>query len=184
MAFFAREDSRDKAPERGLHEAVRKAGGDISAEESVKPWELPKWVIARARELGLQLEPDARPGADRAASAIASSGCCASSRSWRCRGGPRVPASTPLRSRSWRAPSAERRAWSLADAMVARRRAGRRHALYLALRAQGERVPGLLYWMAQRVRTAHEIAQALDRPASRRHRSSAGCGCRRGPPIG
>ena len=35
--------------------------------------------------------------------------------------------------------------------------------MYLALRAQGERVPGLLYWMAQRVRTAHEIAQALER---------------------
>ena len=58
VAFFAREDSRAKAPER-LHDAVRKAGGDISAEESVKPWELPKWVIARASELGSQLEPDA-----------------------------------------------------------------------------------------------------------------------------
>ena len=57
VAFFAREDSRTKAPKR-LHDAVKKAGGDISAEESVKPWELPKWVIARARELGLQLEPD------------------------------------------------------------------------------------------------------------------------------
>ena len=38
---------------------MKKAGGDISAEDSVKPWELPKWVIAHARELGLQLEPDA-----------------------------------------------------------------------------------------------------------------------------
>jgi DNA polymerase-3 subunit delta len=58
VAFFAREDSRLKAPKR-LHDAVRAAGGDISAEENVKPWELPKWVIARARELGLDLEPDA-----------------------------------------------------------------------------------------------------------------------------
>lgn len=57
IAFFAREDSRAKAPKR-LQEAVKKAGGDISAEESVKPWELPKWVIARAKELGLQVEPD------------------------------------------------------------------------------------------------------------------------------
>ena len=57
VAFFAREDSRSKAPKR-LHDAVKKAGGDISAEESVKPWELPKWVIAQAKQLGLQLEPD------------------------------------------------------------------------------------------------------------------------------
>jgi DNA polymerase III subunit delta len=57
VAFFAREDGRTKTPKR-LHDAVKKAGGDIAAEESVKPWELPKWVIARARELGLQLEPD------------------------------------------------------------------------------------------------------------------------------
>ncbi len=58
VAFFAREDGRAKAPAR-LHEAVKKAGGDVSAEETVKPWELPKWVIARAAELGLELEPDA-----------------------------------------------------------------------------------------------------------------------------
>ena len=58
VAFFAREDARAKAPGR-LHDAVGKAGGDISAEASVKPWELPKWVIARGRELGVTLEPDA-----------------------------------------------------------------------------------------------------------------------------
>ena len=61
-----------------------------------------------------------------------------------------------------RAGSAERRTWTLADALVA----GDTQAatrVYLTLRAQGERVPGQLYWMAQRVRTALEIAQALDR---------------------
>ena len=58
IAFFAREDSRAKAPA-ALHAAVRKAGGDVSSEESVKPWELPKWVIAQARELNLILQPDA-----------------------------------------------------------------------------------------------------------------------------
>ena len=58
IAFFAREDSRAKAPQR-LHDAVGKAGGDISAEQSVKPWELPKWVMQRAREMELALEPDA-----------------------------------------------------------------------------------------------------------------------------
>ena len=36
IAFFAREDSRTKAPKR-LHDAVQKAGGDVSAEANVKP---------------------------------------------------------------------------------------------------------------------------------------------------
>ncbi len=40
VAFFAREDGRLKAP-KGLHDAVKKAGGDIAAEENVKPWEIP-----------------------------------------------------------------------------------------------------------------------------------------------
>jgi DNA polymerase-3 subunit delta len=33
---------------------------------------------------------------------------------------------------------------------------------YLSLRAQGERVAGLLYWISQRVRVATEVAAALD----------------------
>ena len=60
------------------------------------------------------------------------------------------------------APSAERRTWTLADALVA----GDTQAatrVYLTLRAQGERVPGLMYWMAQRVRIALDITQSLDR---------------------
>ena len=54
VAFFAREDSRRKAPS-GLHEAVLKAGGTISTEQSVKSWktaqmgdpdELVSWVCS------------------------------------------------------------------------------------------------------------------------------------------
>ena len=159
VAFFAREDSRKKAPN-GLHDAVSSAGGDVRAEQSVKPWELPKWVIGQARELGLQLEPDA------ARALIASVG----DRQQRllreleklalwAGGGAQLSAAEV---EELAAPSAERRAWTLADALVA----GDTQAatrVYLTLRAQGERVPGLLYWMAQRVRTALEIAQALDR---------------------
>src|SRR5579875_330538 len=58
IAFFAREEGRNTVPKR-LHDAVKKAGGDISAQANVKPWELPKWVIERGRELGLTVEPDA-----------------------------------------------------------------------------------------------------------------------------
>src|SRR5436305_10477881 len=45
VAFFAREDNRLKAPKR-LHDAVSTIGGDVAAEGSVKPWELPRWVGA------------------------------------------------------------------------------------------------------------------------------------------
>ena len=59
------------------------------------------------------------------------------------------------------APSAERKAWSLADALLGGDAAAATR-LYLALRAQGERVPGLLYWMTSRLRQAHEVAVALE----------------------
>ena len=158
VAFFAREDSRAKAPAR-LHDAVRAAGGDVAAEESVKPWELPKWVIARARELGLGLEPDA------ARALIAHVGerqqrLLRELEKLRLASGP--SASIDLADvEAQAAPSAERKAWSLADALV-RGDAAATLRIYLALRSQGERVPGLIYWMAQRVRTAHEIAEAVE----------------------
>ena len=158
VTFFAREDGRIKAPE-GLHKAVKKAGGDVAAEQSVKPWKLPKWVMDHAAELGVSLDPAAAQalighvgerqqrllreleklalGAEPGASFDASE----------------VDELT--------AASAERRAWSLADAIVA----GEAQAavrIYLNLRGQGERLPGLLYWMTSRVRAAHEIAQAID----------------------
>jgi DNA polymerase III subunit delta len=158
VAFFAREDSRTKAPKR-LHDAVKKAGGDISAEESVKPWELPKWVIARARELSLQLEPDS------ARALIAQVGdrqqrLLRELEKLALYAGPGGRVDAALLD-ELAAPSAEHRAWTLADTIVS----GDAQAateLYLTLRSQGERLPGLLYWMSQRVRTAHEIACALE----------------------
>ena len=158
VAFFAREDSRAKAPGR-LHDVVRKAGGDISEEGSVKPWELPKWVIAQARELGLTLEPDAaralvRHVGDRQQRLLRELEKLSLM----------VAPETRLDAaqiEELTAPSAERKAWSLADALVAGEAAPATRT-YLSLRAQGERVPGLLYWMAQRVRSGHQIARALD----------------------
>jgi DNA polymerase III subunit delta len=158
VAFFAREDSRAKAPDR-LHAAVKSADGDISAENSVKPWELPKWVIARGKELGVELEPDA------ARALIAHVG----ERQQRLlreleklalgaqEGVPMDAAAVE----ELTAPSAERKAWAVADALVAGDSPAAVRA-YLGLRAQGERLPGLLYWISQRVRQAHEVASALD----------------------
>lgn len=164
VAFFAREDSRAKAPAR-LHQAVRQAGGDIAAEATVKPWELPRWVVAQARELGLQLEPDAARAlvaqvGDRQQRLLRELEKLALAYG----AGSQIDA---VRIEEETAASAERRAWSLADALVGSDAAAA-IAIYLALRAQGERLPGLIYWMAQRVRAAIEIAHALEagEPAS------------------
>ena len=158
VAFFAREDSRAKAPQR-LHDAVKKAGGIIDAEQSVKPWELPKWVIARARELGLQLEPDT------ARALIAQVGdrqqrLLRELEKLALYAGPGARVDADLLE-ELAAPSAEHRVWSLADTIVSGDAAAAT-ALYLTLRSQGERLSGLLYWISQRVRTAHEIACALE----------------------
>jgi DNA polymerase III subunit delta len=158
VAFFAREEGRAKAP-KGLHDAVKKAGGDIAAEENVKPWELPKWLIARARELDLQLEPDT-------ARAIVAHVGDRQQRLLReleklaLYAGPGARVDGPMVD-ELTAPSAEHKAWSLADTILAGD-ASAATALYLTLRSQGERLPGLLFWIGQRVRTAHEVACAIE----------------------
>jgi DNA polymerase-3 subunit delta len=116
-------------------------------------------VIARARELGVALEPDAARALirhvgerqQRLLRELEKLALCVR---------PDTRLDAPMID-ELTAPSAERRAWSLADALVAGE-AAVATANYLALRAQGERVAGLLYWMAGRIRSGHEIARALD----------------------
>jgi DNA polymerase III subunit delta len=166
VAFFAREDSRNRAPER-LHALVREADGEISPEASVKPWELPKWVIARAAEHEIELDPDAaraliRHVGDRQQRLLreleklelgAGDANGAGERAGKL-------ALDADQVQELTAPSAERKAWAVADALVAGdRRAS--VAAYLALREHGERLPGLLYWISQRLRLAHEVALAV-----------------------
>ncbi|MFL5863051.1 MAG: DNA polymerase III subunit delta [Solirubrobacteraceae bacterium] len=161
IAFFAREESRNKSPER-LRAAVRDAGGDISAEDSVKPWELPKWVTARAAELGVELDPEGaraliRHVGDRQQRLLRELEKLAL-------GAADADGSEPLDADTVErltAPSAERRAWTVADALVAGD-AQAAVAAYLQLRQQGERLPGLLYWISSRLRAAHDVAVALD----------------------
>jgi DNA polymerase III subunit delta len=161
IAFFAREESRDKAPDR-LHAAVRDAGGDISPELSVKSWELPKWAAAQARELGVELEPDGaralvRHVGDRQQRLVRELEKLALGLDAEA---PAEPLDADAVERLT-ASSAERRAWTVADAIVA---GDMRTAVsaYLQLRQQGERLPGLIYWISQRVRSAHDVAAALD----------------------
>jgi DNA polymerase III subunit delta len=42
-----------------LSKAIEKAGGEVREYAAPKPWELPKWCVGHARELGLQLDQDA-----------------------------------------------------------------------------------------------------------------------------
>ncbi len=158
IAFFAREDARNRAPER-LHAAIRAADGDISSESSVKPWELPKWVLARASELGLELEPDG---------ARALIGHVGERQQRLLReleklavGAQEGVTLDAAALEELTAPSAERKAWAVADAVVAGDRKAAIRA-YLSLRGQDERVSGLLYWISQRVRMAHEVAAGLE----------------------
>lgn len=158
VAFFAREEGRTTVPPR-LHEIVRSAGGKIEAESSLKPWELPKWVVAQAAALGLELDTDA------ARALIAHVGdrqqrllrelekLALGSEPGRTLDAAEVDEQT--------AQSAQRKAWVVADALVAGDGAAAIRT-YLALRAQGERLPGLLYWLSGRVRSAHAVAAALD----------------------
>ena len=166
VAFFAREDGRsNRAPDR-LHAAVKHVKGDISAENSVKPWELPKWTIARAAELGIELEPDAARALighvgerqQRLLRELEKLALGADGEGDRDADAVTVDADDVA---ALTASSAERRAWTVADALVAGDRAAAVRT-YLQLREQGERLPGLLYWVSQRMRQAHEVAAALD----------------------
>jgi len=161
VAFFAREDGRNKVSDR-LHQAVQDAGGDVSAEQSVKPWELPKWVLGEAAKLGLELEPDGaraliRHVGERQQRLLRELEKLALGAD-EDTGGQALDAEQV---EELTASSAERKAWTVADALVAGD-ARAAVAAYLQLREQGERLPGLLYWLSQRVRLAHEVAAALD----------------------
>jgi DNA polymerase-3 subunit delta len=162
VAFFAKEEGRYKAPT-PLVKAVEKAGGQIAAEMNVKAWDLPKWLIEQAKQLELTLDKDGAkalvaqvgdrqqrltreleklaleygPGANIGAYEVDES--CAT--------------------------SAERKVWTLADALVA----GDRRtsiAILLELRQQGERTTGLIWNMVKRVRDAVAIADALQQGQS------------------
>lgn len=161
LAMFAREEARAKAPA-ALHEAVRRAGGQIVAQMTVKSWELAKWAREQAARLGIELD-------NAAAKALVAQVGERQQRLLReleklslegeeDGGSRRAVGVQEIESRA--AHSAEWRAFGLADAMVGAD--GREATLaYLRLRAQGERLSGLLYLMAGRVREGLAIALRL-----------------------
>ncbi len=157
VAFFGREEGRHKIPA-ALRKLVESAGGQIAEEGNVKPWELPKWLIARAAELGIELDQEGARAlvahvGDRQQRLLRELEKLALEHGDGARLG---AAEVDLSSAS----SAERKTWTLADALVAGDERTATRAL-LELREQGERVPGLLYGMVRRLRDALAIAEAL-----------------------
>jgi DNA polymerase-3 subunit delta len=168
LALFGREEARYKVAE-GLRKAVEAAGGAVAVESGVKPWELPGWVQARAREHGLELD---KAGAKALVSQVGE-------RQQRLLreleklaleyGQGATIGEAEIEESS--STSAQRKIWTLGDALVAGDEKAAMRAL-VELRAQGERIPGLLYNIANRLRDALKVAEALaaGQPASEARR--------------
>jgi DNA polymerase-3 subunit delta len=162
IAFFAREEGRAKAPA-ALHRAVTAAGGDIAAEAAVKDRDLPAWAIAQAAAAGLTLD---QHGARILVATVGNRQARLSREieklALECGPGARIDADG-VAARVGR--SAERKAWTLADAVVAHDTAAATR-IFLQLRAQGERVESLIYWVTRRLREALTISRRLEQGAS------------------
>jgi DNA polymerase-3 subunit delta len=160
VALFAREDGRAKAPA-ALHEAVKAAGGQVVAQGTVKPWELPRWVREQAAGMGLPLDTAA-------AKALVTQVGERQQRLLRELEKLALEADAseqPLRVSAENverraARSAESRAYAFADALLAPDGRPATRA-YVRLRAQGERLGGLSYLMAGRLRDALAVALRL-----------------------
>ena len=172
LALFAREEARAKAPA-ALHDAVKRAGGQVVAQMTVKPWELAKWAREQAGRLGIALDPAAAKALVaqvgerqqrllRELEKLALEGdpvdANSESAAGTAKAQPRQISVDDIERRA--AHSTEWRAYGLADALVG---ADEREATlsYLRLRQQGERLSGLTYLMAQRLRDALAIALRL-----------------------
>jgi DNA polymerase-3 subunit delta len=157
VAFFAREEGRYKVPA-ALLAAVEKAGGQVATESAVKGRELPRWVMQRASELGVEIDNQGARAlvahvGDRQQRLMRELEKLALEHGAGAHVGvEEVEASS--------ASSAERKVWTLADALVAGDGRTATRAL-LELRGQGERLPGLLYGIVRRLRDALAIAEAL-----------------------
>lgn len=162
LALFAREEARAKAPA-ALHELVERAGGQVVGQMTVKRWELAKWVREQASRLGLSLDAAA-------AKALVAQVGERQQRLLRELEKLALAGATSLSAEdieAHAARSSEWRVYALADALVGADGAEATRS-YLRLRQQGERLSGLTYLMASRLRDALSVAlrlQAGESPA-------------------
>ena len=180
VAFFAREEGRAKAPA-ALHEPPSRPPAARSPPSRVaQAAELPRWVVARAGELGVELDTQAARAlvaqvGDRQQRLLRELEKLALEHGdGRHVGVEEVQASS--------ASSSERKLWTLADALVAGDERTATRAL-LELRQQGERLPGLVYGMVRRLRDALAIAEALAAGKAARPDPQGACGCRPSRPT-
>ena len=158
VAFFAREDGRAKAP-KVLVDAVKKAGGVVDAEATLKARELPRWVQQQAGRLQIELDHSA------AQALVAQVGerqqrLLRELEKLALEHGPgaRLGQEDVEEEAAY---SAERQVWSLVDALVARDREAATR-LFIQLRAQGESLARLVPLMARRLRDVLHIAERLE----------------------
>jgi DNA polymerase-3 subunit delta len=168
VAFFAREEGRTTAPA-ALHDAVKAAKGQIVCEATIKPWELAGWVRDQAARLGLSLDAFA------AKTLVAQVGerqqrllreleklALASEDD----GAQNTPINISAEEIEQQAAhSTAWRVFSFADALVGADAPEATRA-YMRLRAQGERISGLVYLMAQRLRDAEGVSVRLQQGES------------------
>jgi DNA polymerase III subunit delta len=166
VALFAREDGRAKAPP-AIHKAVAAAGGQVVEQATVKPWELPRWVREQATRMGLAVDTAAAKALvaqvgerqQRLLRELEKLALEADDGLAEADGSARV-VSVSVEDVERAAPSNEQRAFLLADALVGGDLQAATRS-YLRLRGQGERLPGLSYLMAGRLRDALAVSLRL-----------------------
>jgi DNA polymerase III subunit delta len=167
VALFAREEARAKVPAT-LAQLVKRAGGQVVAQMTVKPWELAKWTREQAGRLGLSLDAAAAKAfvaqvgerQQRLLRELEKLALASPSRDASSPGGEDATEVSVQDIEARAAHSNEWRAYALADALVAQD--GREATLsYLRLRQQGERLSGLTYLMSSRLRDAVAVALRL-----------------------
>jgi DNA polymerase-3 subunit delta len=142
-----------------LVKAVEKAGGEVREYSAPKPWQLPKWCVERAGELGLQLDGEAAKGL---VAQVGTSQQRLSRELEKIAIALHPTANATLADvERHAAGDAAPGAYDLADALVA---GDRRIILELAtgLEEHGERPGRLLYPIVRRVREVHRAAALLE----------------------
>jgi DNA polymerase-3 subunit delta len=143
-----------------LCKAVEKAGGEVREYPAPKPWELPKWIVERGRELGIQVDSEA---------AKELVGLTGTSQQRLSRELEKLALAvhpstnvTTAHVESLAARDTSPQAYDLADALVA---GDLRATLALAeqLESHGERPGRLVFPVVRRLREVHRAAALLDR---------------------
>lgn len=142
-----------------LCKAVEGAGGEVREYAAPKPWELPKWLIDRARDLNLQLDQEAA----KELIALVGTGQQRLSRELEKLGLAVHPSTTVTTAdvEALAAGDTAPQAYDLADALVA---GDLKATLALAeqLESHGERPGRLVYPVVRRLREVHRAASLLD----------------------